>query len=160
MEYNHFAFGEALASSLKDISHSPQKKRFFTAFGLEDLINLDDNLSSVNGTILIAVDGQESESEDNGADGLNDKQVYSFIVAKNTITGQPDTINQAAKQCKLICKQIRNKLLTDSSLAGYVDRNTQINGIGPIGDNFYGAVLTFILNIPEEYFIDSNYFLS
>lgn len=160
MEYNHFAFGEALASSLKDISHSPQKKRFFTAFGLEDLINLDDNLSSVNGTILIAVDGQESESEDNGADGLNDKQVYSFIVAKNTITGQPDTINQAAKQCKLICKQIRNKLLTDSSLAGYVDRNTQINGIGPIGDNFYGAALTFILNIPEEYFIDSNYFLS
>lgn len=159
MEYNHFAYGEALASQLKDISHTPQKKRFFTAFGLEDLINLDDNLSSVTGTILIAVDGQESESEDNGADGLNDKQVYSFIVARNTITGQPDTINQAARHCKLICKQIRNKLLTDSSLAGYIDRNTQINGIGPIGDNFYGAVLTFFLNVSEEFFVDSNYFL-
>jgi hypothetical protein len=156
MEYDHFAFGEALASSLKDISHTTQKKRFFTAFGLEDLTTLDDKLSSVSGTILIAVDGCESESEDNGADGLNDKQVYSFIIAQNTVSGKPETINQAAKQCKKICKQIRNKLLKDIQ---YVDRNTQINGIGPIGDNFYGTVLTFFLNVPEEFIVDSNYYL-
>lgn len=159
MEYDHFAYGEALASSLKDISHTPQKKRFFTAFGLEDLTNLDDNLSSVDGTILIAIDGCESESDYNGADGLNDKPVYSFIVAKNTISGKPETVNQAAKHCKLICKQIRNKLFQDSSLASYIDRNTQINGIGPIGDNFYGAVLTFFMNVPEDFFVDQNYFL-
>ena len=90
MEYDHFAYGEALASSLKDISHTPQRRRFFTAFGLEDLTNLDDNLSSVTGTILIAVDGCESDSEDNGADAINDKQVYSFIVAQNTNSGNPD----------------------------------------------------------------------
>lgn len=159
MEYDHFAYGEALASSLKDISHTPQKKRFFTVFGLEDLTNLDDNLSSVDGTILIAIDGCESESDDNGADGLNDKPVYSFIVAKNTISGKPETVNQAAKHCRLICKQIRNKLFQDSSLASYIDRNTQINGIGPIGDNFYGAVLTFFMNVPEDFFVDQNYFL-
>lgn len=156
MEYDHFAFGEALASSLKDISHTTQKKRFFTAFGLEDLTTLDDKLSSVSGTILIAVDGCESESEDNGADGLNDKQVYSFIIAQNTVSGNPETINQAAKQCKKICKQIRNKLLKDIQ---YVDRNTQINGIGPIGDNFYGTVLTFFVNVPEEFFVDPSYYL-
>ena len=86
MEYDHFAYGEALASSLKDISHSPQKKRFFTAFGLEDLTDLNDSLSSVDGNILIAVDGCESDSEDNGADALNDKQVYSFIVAQSTVS--------------------------------------------------------------------------
>ena len=57
MEYDHFAYGEALASSFKDISHTSDKRRFFTAFGLEDLTNLDDQLSSVTGTILIAVDG-------------------------------------------------------------------------------------------------------
>lgn len=138
MEYDHFAYGEALASALKAISHTSQKKRFFTAFGLEDLISLDDSLSSINGTILIAVDGCESESEDNEADSLNDKQVYSFIVARNTISGNPETINQAAKQCK---------------------SNTQINGIGPIGDNFYGTVLTFFVNVPEEFIVDPNYFL-
>ena len=87
---------------------------------------------------------------------LNDKQVYSFIVARNTISGNPETINQTAKQCKSICKQIRNKLLKDIK---YVDRNTQINGIGPIGDNFYGTVLTFFVNVPEEFIVDPNYFL-
>ena len=156
MEYDHFAYGEALASSLKDISHSPQKKRFFTAFGLEDLTDLNDSLSSVDGNILIAVDGCESDSEDNGADALNDKQVYSFIVAQSTVSGNPNSINQAAKQCKCICKQIRNQLLKEVE---YVDRNTQINGIGPIGDNFYGTVLTFFLNVPEDYIIDENFFL-
>jgi hypothetical protein len=95
MEYDHFAFGEALASSLKDISHTTQKKRFFTAFGLEDLTTLDDKLSSVSGTILIAVDGCESESEDNGADGLNDKQVYSFIIAQ---TQSPENRKQSTKR--------------------------------------------------------------
>ena len=94
MEYDHFAYGEALASSLKDISHSPQKKRFFTAFGLEDLTDLNDSLSSVDGNILIAVDGCESDSEDNGADALNDKQVYSFIVAQSTVSGNPNSINR------------------------------------------------------------------
>ena len=159
MEYDHFTYGEALASSLKPISHSSQRRRFFTAFGLEDLITLDDSLSSVTGTILIAIDGCESDSKDNGADNLTDKQVYSFIVAQNTISGNPETINKAAQQCKGICKQIRNKLLQDPNLAGFIDRNTQINGIGPIGDNFYGTVLTFYLNIQEEYFIDQNYWL-
>lgn len=156
MEYDHFAYGEALASSLKAISHTPQKIRFFTAFGLEDLTNLNDRLSSIDGTILIAVDGCESDSEDNGADAINDKQVYSFIVAQNTFSGHPDSINQAARQCKYICKQIRNKLLKEVE---YADRSTQINGIGPIGDNFYGTVLTFFLNVPEEFFVDSNYYL-
>ncbi|MCS2653837.1 hypothetical protein NXV35_21620 [Bacteroides faecis] len=159
MEYDHFAYGEALASSFKDISHTPDKRRFFTAFGLEDLTNLDDQLSSVTGTILIAVDGCESESEDNEADGLNDKQMYSFIVARNTVSGEADTINKAAKHCKKICKQIRNVLLQDPDLRTSLDRNTQINGIGPIGDNFYGTVLTFSLNLPEEFFVDPNYFL-
>ena len=77
MEYDHFAYGEALASSLKDISHSPQKKRFFTAFGLEDLTDLNDSLSSVDGNILIAVDGCESDSEDNGADSTTNKSTHS-----------------------------------------------------------------------------------
>ena len=77
----------------------------------------------------------------------------------NTVSGKPDSINQAAKHCKKICKQIRNVLLQDPDLRTSLDRNTQINGIGPIGDNFYGTVLTFSLNLPEEFFVDPNYFL-
>lgn len=157
MDYNHFQYGEALAASLRSVAHTPANRKFFTAFGLEDLTNFEDRLSSVSGTILIAVDGCESDSEDNGGDALTDKQVYSFIVARNTVSGDPDTVNRAAYDCRLICKQIRNRLLQDPALSGIIDRGTQINGIGPIGDNFYGTVLTFFLHAPEEFCINPEY---
>ena len=82
---------------------------------------------------------------------MDTKDIRSF-----RLVYEERSINQAAKQCKCICKQIRNKLLKEVE---YVDRNTQINGIGPIGDNFYGTVLTFFLNVPEDYIIDENFFL-
>ena len=93
--YNHFSYGEQLAIRLKSISHTPEKPRFFEAFGLEDLYNLDDKLSSVTGMILIAVNGYESDSRDNGGDSLNDALQYSFIVARNTISDRPQTITSA-----------------------------------------------------------------
>lgn len=157
MEYNHFSYGEQLAKQLKVVSHTSEKPRFFTAFGLEDLYSLNDKLSSVTGTILIAVDGCESTSEGNVADSLSDEMTYSFIVACNTNADRPETINQAAANCRQIAKQIRNRLFHDPVLKHTISRNTSINGIGPIGDNFYGVALFFTLQVSEEFFIDHSY---
>lgn len=151
--YNHFSYGEQLAIRLKSISHTPEKPRFFEAFGLEDLYNLDDKLSSVTGMILIAVNGYESDSRDNGGDGLNDALQYSFIVARNTISDRPQTITSAFEECRPVCKQIRNVLFQDPQLSYAIDRNTQINGIGPIGDNFYGCMLTFTIHEAEDFLL-------
>lgn len=155
--YNHFTYGEQTARRLKAISHTDDRPRFFTAFGIEDLYNFDDKLSSVTGTILIAVDGHESDSTDNGFDSLNDRRSYSYIVARNTINDRPETINQAVDQCRLIAKQIRNRLFNEQCLKSVIDRNTQITGIGPIGDNFYGVILSFSLNENEDFYIDPTY---
>lgn len=152
--YNHFEYGEHLAIKLKPISHTPEKPRFFEAFGLEDLFNLNDKLSSVTGTILIAVNGYESDSKDNGADGLNDTLQYTFIVARNTVADRPKTITNAFEECRVICKQIRNHLFQDETIVPIIDRDTQLNGIGPIGDNFYGCMLTFSIQEGENFFID------
>lgn len=155
--YNHFSYGEQLAIRLRSISHTPEKPRFFEAFGLEDLYNLDDKLSNVTGMILIAVNGYESESRDNGGDGLNDALQYSFIVARNTISDRPQTITSAFEECRPVCKQIRNVLFQDPQLSYAIDRNTQINGIGPIGDNFYGCMITFTIHEAEDFFIDATF---
>lgn len=155
--YNHFTYGELIARRLKAISHTDDRPRFFTAFGIEDLYNFDDKLSSVTGTILIAVDGHESDSTDNGFDSLYDRRSYSYIVARNTINDRPETINQAADQCRLLAKQIRNRLFNEQCLKSVIDRNTQITGIGPIGDNFYGVILSFALNENEDFYIDPTY---
>ena len=83
--------------------------------------------------------------------------MFSFIVAQNTVSDRPETINQAAKECKTVAKQIRNCILQDPDISEFIDDTIQFNGIGPIGDNFYGVVLTFSLAQPETYFIDQTY---
>ena len=156
-QYNHFATAKRFATQLKPIKHTPKSPKYFTAYGLEDLPNLDDRLSSLKGYILIAVDGYESDSASNRSDGLTDTRYYAFIVAHNTVSDRTETIDEAFAECRKICKQIRNALLQDESLLGYLNRNTQINGIGPIGDNFYGCMLSISVEEPEDYFIDNSY---
>jgi hypothetical protein len=155
--YNHFDYGRQLAIALKAISHTPDNPRFFEAFGLEDLYNLDDKISSVVGSILIAVDGYESDSKDNGFDGLNDTRQYAFIVACSTAADHPETITAAFATCHDLCKQIRNRMLQDVTLRDVLSRNTQINGIGPLGDNFYGCLLSFTVEVNESFFVDETY---
>lgn len=152
--YNHFSYCEMLASQLKAVAHTSKKPRYFKAFGIEDLYSLDDKLSSVTGTILIAVDGYESVSSDNGADALTDKLQYSIILARNTNSDRPGTIDSAFADCRSLIKQVRNRLLDDPLLVDIIDRNTQINGIGPIGDNFYGVMLSYSISLSEDFFID------
>ena len=157
--YNHFAYGMQLATQLKSIQHAKNRPGFFEAFGIEDLYNLSDKISAVKGTILIAVDGYESSSLPNGADGLNDALQYAFIVATTTINDRPETISQAFAHCRPICKQIRNKLFNEASLQSDISRETHIHGIGPIGDNMYGCILNFTINQGEDFFVDPSYFI-
>lgn len=155
--YNHFDYCEQMAMQLKAIGHTRHKPRYFKANGLEDLYNFDDKLSSVRGTILIAIDGYESSSTNNGADALTDTLQYSIILAQNTNSNRPESIDSAFVHCRQLAKQVRNRLLNDPELAEIIDRNTQINGIGPIGDNYYGVILSFSCSEAEEYFVDESY---
>lgn len=148
--YNHFEYGKRIASTLKAIDHHQGRKRFFEAHGLEDLFELEEVLSSVNGTILIAVDGCESESNYNRADGVMDTRHYAYIIASPTIGDQPASITAAIDKSRKLCKQVRNLLLHDPDLMGYLNRNTEMNGIGPIGDNFYGCMLSFSIDEPDD----------
>lgn len=159
MEYNHFSYCEMLARHLKAVGHADGRPRFFTAFGLEDLYNFEDKLSSVVGTVLIAVDGQENESSDNGADALSDNDTYSIILARNTQRDKPNTIDEAVAACKVLAKQVRNYLLADPNLSyrPVIDRNMTINGIGPIGDGFYGVVLTYRIVSYNSFEVEPDY---
>lgn len=158
--YNHFSYGKMLARKLKSVGDTDERPRFFTAFGLEDLYNFEDKMSGITGTVLIAVDGQENESSDNGADALTDNDTYSFIIAQNAQRDRPNTIDEAVAHCRELAKQVRNFMITDPSLWGMFYRNTTINGIGPIGDGFYGVVFTFRIQrfnsfeVNPEYWVD------
>lgn len=152
--YDHYAYCEQVARTLKAVGHDDQRPRFFTAFGLEDLYNFEDKLSAVTGMVLIAVDGTEMDSTDNRADGIADTYTYSIILAKNTQRDRPDTIAQAIRQCKCTAQQVRNLLRLDPDLQYSLGLEMQLNGIGPIGDGFYGVMLTYTVTDYPDYAID------
>lgn len=157
--YDHYTYCEDLARQLKAVGHTDARPRFFTAFGLEDLYDFEDRLSAVGpGMVLIAVDGTEMDSEGNRADGIADTYTYSVILAGSTRRDRPGTLAQAVARCKAVALQVRNLLLLDPDLRGKLRQEFSLNGIGPIGDGFYGVMLTYRVAEYPDYELDVSYF--
>lgn len=153
-ETDFFTYAEGLAGQLSAIGHTSQNRRFFTSFGLEDLVFFSDRLSSLTGFVMIAIDGHESESDDNLADALGARYHYGIIICRNTVSDDPSSVSSAFSECDRLCRAVRNRMFHE--LRPAVSRNTEINGIGPIGDNFYGCLLSFTLEKTEGFVIDAN----
>lgn len=151
MGYKHFEYGDFLAKSLKQIWHTESGKRYFHAFGLEDLYELNERISSISGFVLLAVDGSESEIEDNQADALNNTAHYAFIVAGPTQSSDQSSITRTCEQCKAIIYQIIARIRHDLpafSPDELSDNLFKTNGIGPIADNYYGVMVSFAFESP------------
>ena len=80
-----------------------------------------------------------------------------------------ETMNPAEKKKWLIAQRKKNlrgqeeiypelKVLLDPDLRDGLGLEMQLNGIGPIGDGFYGVVLTYTVTEYPDYTIDTNYF--
>ncbi len=151
-DFDFLSYAEVLAGRLKAVGHSEGHRRFFHSFGLEDLVFFTDRLSSLDGFVMIAVDGHESESTDNRADALADTRHYGIIICRNTVADDPASISSAFADADRLCREVRNRMLHE--LRPYISRDTEINGIGPIGDNFYGCLLSFTVEDTEGFAID------
>lgn len=158
-QYNHFEYGEMLARKLKPISHTNQKQRYYRATELEELEELNDRLSSAEGIILIAIDGNNSDFGYNNSDNLMELPQYFFIVAKSAPSNDTDNIFTAQAECKSIGMQIIARMMQEgrnyNAPLQFLDPNKiTIRGIGPIGDNFYGIIIGFNFNWGVNYTID------
>jgi hypothetical protein len=151
-DFDFLSYAEGLAGQLKAVGHSDGHCRFFPSFGLEDLVFFSDRLSSLEGFVMIAIDGHESESSDNHADALDASYHYGVIICRNTVADDPSSISSAFSDCERLCREVRNRMLLE--LRPRISRDTEINGIGPIGDNFYGCLLSFTMVDTEGFAID------
>lgn len=156
--YDHFTRMEEMARTLKAVAHTDSRPRFFKAWGLEDLFTLADKISAVSGFVLIAVDGCESQSRDNHGDGLTETRQYGTIIARSAPNDRPAKIAAAFDDSRRLLTGVRNRLFQDPGLLGYIDRDTELTGIGPIGDNFYGCLLSFSVTVPEDWTDDGSLF--
>ena len=156
MNFNFIRYAELIASELVAVSHTKQRKRFFRAFGIEDLYNLDDQLTSITSPVLIAVDARETDSRPVSFDCLVDTRSYTIIIAEPTSTTKPETIDLAADHCHQLCIEVRNRMLCDAEIRPNIS-DIHTMGVGPIGENLYGCALTFTIDeSPATFCTDPN----
>lgn len=159
--FDIYAYGEKLARTLKAIGHTDSQRQYYEATDQTELHELEQNISSAQGTILIAIDGQMSGFSFD-ADSLIEKPVHSIVIAKQTQSTNAKTITLAQRECKAIMDQVVAKILNDAFIhndeCDKVDVNTMtIEGFGPIAGVFYGVILSFSLNEGVNFMLKSEY---
>jgi len=161
--YNHYQYCEALARSLKAISHTDHKCQYFEATEQTELEELEQNISNVSGTILIAIDGQVSSYTFNN-DNLIEKPYYSILIARQTKSTDARTITQSQQFCKQLAAQVIAKMLNDACTykdgCDRIDPNSfTVEGFGPIADLFYGVILSFTMDVGINYELKPDYWI-
>ncbi|OJU35115.1 MAG: hypothetical protein BGN96_05130 [Bacteroidales bacterium 45-6] len=154
--YNHFEYGEMLATKLKAIRHSADRPRFYKSVETDARADIEQRLSEAKGTILIAHDSLMSDFEYKNADSLMESMPYEFDVLLQTESGDARTVMAASDSCKNILKQIISKMMLDyeasaNGLEALDPGSFKIEPIGPVRDNFYGAALLFSLATGLDY---------
>ncbi|MDR1455529.1 MAG: hypothetical protein LBJ01_07760 [Tannerella sp.] len=158
-QYHHFEYGESLARRLKAISHTDTQQQFYRATEVEELSELNARLSSASGMILVAIDGNNSDFGWKNSDSLMERPQYFFMVAKQTVSGDTDTVFTAQQECAAIVRQIIARMVRDhqryDSGMTYLDESSfTARGVGPIGENFYGVILGFNMDVGLDCRID------
>lgn len=154
MTVDIFALAEFLVQNLKPIEH----KDLLRAFGLEDLEDFHSRMTSIGSMCLIAVDGSDIKGKTAGG-YRNHAQQYNLIVCKPGSNTDPDIMFSAVQECTVVTKEIEAYLLRESQNENntfglfryFEDDSVEFSGVGPIGDNFYGSMLTFTLTTPKAY---------
>lgn len=166
MEYNHFSYGEQLSQKLKPIVESKDAKKYYTCSESDNLYDFTRRLSSAIGVVMIAMDGSNSDFEMNAGDALFEIPQYFFLFIQPADTDNPADILAKQKGCKRICLQVQARMLREMSdpfkttaMKCLNPDSFIIRGIGPIGDNFYGALIGFNFKLNINYEIDPEYWI-
>lgn len=164
MEYNHFEYGRELAGQLRPIVESADERKYYTCSESDGLYDLTSRLSNAKGCVMVAIDGCNSDFEMNRGDGLFEIPQYFFLFLQPAKTDSPQDILAKQMGCKRICRQVQARMLQDMSgptgngpLKCLVPNSMTIRGVGPVGDNLYGAILGFNLKLNVEWELDDEY---
>ena len=151
-KFNLFSYAEQLVENLKPI----KDKTMLRAFGVEDLIDFQSKMSRIKERCLIAVNGYDQDLTQVDSDSKAMLPQYAIIVVQPCTDTKSNTIFEAAEQCSAVTEEIYKKMAMDEKNRNsplYAKRilNVKFAGIGPIGDNFYGSALYFLVKETYNY---------
>lgn len=149
-KFNLFSYAEQLVTNLKPIKN----KTMLRAFGVEDLIDFQSKMTSIQHRCLIAVNGYDKELSQADSDSKIMLPQYAIIVVQPCTDTDVNTIFDAAEECSVVTEEIYKKMAMDEKDKNsplYAKRilNVKFAGIGPVGDNFYGSAIYF--SVKENY---------
>lgn len=146
--YNHFQYSEKICKALKPFSWSQENGSFFRATEQTELQELNENISNAQGLIMIAINPAASAFQFHNSDSLMRRIPYSMVIVNQTSSTDTDSIFNSQSKCENIAIEICSRIMCDARQyrngCELIDPDSfTIEGIGPIGDNFYGVMLQF-----------------
>ncbi len=154
--YDHFGYSEWIARNLIAISHRDDECHFLRSNEVEEITDLEDRISSLDGYVLVAIDGHNSDLSWNNGDSLINMPQFFIAIVHPSETGNADSIHHTQRNCRELVFEIVARMTQDciQETRGleYLDLNSMtIRGVGPMGDHFYGVMLGFNLKSPIGY---------
>lgn len=160
-EYNHEEYMEAIATNLKDISHSPSRPRFFMSVGLSSMDGLLNSLTRADYPCIVAEKGPDKRLLDNLSDNRMYQPFFTTFILLKAEPGNDKSIRLARDGAEAIAEKIVGKMLKDSvseanGLALLDEPSIRIQGVGPLGDNAHGVMLSFTLRQAAKFYYDTD----
>lgn len=154
--YDHFSYSESICKALKPFDWSADNQSFFRATEQTELHELNSNISNAAGMILIAINPAASSFLFQNSDSLMRRVSYSMVIVEQTSSSDTDTIFNAQAHCEVTAVQVISRIMCDARnyLNGcdLIDPDSfAIEGIGPIGDYFYGVMLHYDAVLPVNF---------
>lgn len=151
--YDHFEYGRMLADGLAWVDG------FLTASSEQDPEDMHAKISGLKGCVLVAVDGKDSAFGYNESEVLNEQANYCFLVLGQTEAGNTGSVYVAQNKCKRVAREIVARMMRDytvgeNGLECLFAETFEIHGVGPMGDNFHGVVLSFAVGGNWNYMLD------
>jgi len=159
--YNHLEYMEEVASLCKDIAHSKPRPRFFKSTGLANLDGLIARLNTAYFPCLVAENNEDERFSDNVSDNVLSVPFYSFYILLKANPGNDDEIFSARTKAKEIAKKVVARMCNDGLNERYgldlLEYNSiRFLGVGPLGDNGYGVMVSFSVKQVAGVFYNSN----
>ena len=151
--YNHSEYMEAMATNLKEISHSETHKAFAVASTISLFEGLSENINSIYLPALVVIDDLASRLGYNDSDNTVEVPYYQFaIICAGDINNAANN-NKARRDAKALAKKILSRMFKDerdyANGLNYLDRNSiSFDPVGPVADGAYGCMVTFTLTEP------------
>lgn len=159
--YNHAEYMEAMATNLKEISHSNNKKAFAVASTISLFEGLSESINDINLPALVVIDDLASRLSYNTGDSTLEVPYYQFAIVCTADVNDASAQNNARRSAKALAKKVLSRMFRDerSSVKGlnYLDRNSvSFDPVGPVADGAYGCMVTFTLTEPAGIIYTAN----